>query len=531
MSNVCECFIFILINNHTCISTSKVKTITPSRAWVADKAVGILRKDPHMGARELQLKLQEQYKVTVAYDTVWSGKEIALKEPYGKWEESFQMLYRWRAEVLERMPGSVVEIDTQVVDGKVYFHKFFCALKPCVDGFLEGCRPYLSIDSTALNGRWNGHLAAATGVDGNNWMYPVAFGFFDSETEANWSWFMSMLKVAIGEPPVLAICTDACKGLETAVHRVFPNAEQRECFRHLMQNVVKKFHGDRFGRMYPAARTYKYEVWHEKMEPLIQLPEFYNYLHKHHKLKWMRCAFNPAIKCDYITNNLAEVFNNWIKDIKDLPIVDLADKLREMIMTLWNKRRRLGAVMQGRILSTVLVQLRAKTCGLGHLEVVGGNDWSAEIKDNTKASLRHVVKLREMTCSCLEWQHTGKPCEHALAFMITQRNIDFGDFVHDYYSVAKFKAAYERLIEPMPDKSQWPQVTLPNPVAAPIGKRAVGRQRKQRIKSCLEGGGGKSTKTTETKTFIRGPVTCQRCDQKGHRQASYKCPLNGTKKR
>src|SRR5438132_9549389 len=89
-----------------------------------------------------------------------------------------------------------VEIDTQVVDGRVYFHKFFCALKPCVDGFLEGCRPYLSIDSTALNGRWNGHLAAATGVDGNNWMYPVAFGFFDSETEANWFWFMSMLKVA-----------------------------------------------------------------------------------------------------------------------------------------------------------------------------------------------------------------------------------------------------------------------------------------------------------------------------------------------
>jgi hypothetical protein len=22
----------------------------------------------------------------------------------------------------------------------------FCALKPCIDGFLEACRPYLSID-------------------------------------------------------------------------------------------------------------------------------------------------------------------------------------------------------------------------------------------------------------------------------------------------------------------------------------------------------------------------------------------------
>jgi hypothetical protein len=59
------------------------------------------------------------------------------------------------------------------VDGQVYFHRFFCALKPCIDGFLEGCRPHLSIDATTLNGKWNGQLAAAVAVDGHNWMYPV----------------------------------------------------------------------------------------------------------------------------------------------------------------------------------------------------------------------------------------------------------------------------------------------------------------------------------------------------------------------
>lgn len=47
-----------------------------------------------------------------------------------------------------------------------------------------------------------------------------------------------------------------------------------------------------------------------------------------------------------------------------------------------------------------------------------------------------------------------------------------------------------------------------------------------RIKSCLEGSGSGKKK----KPMIRGPVTCQRCGEKGHRQASYKCPLNGTKK-
>jgi len=125
---------------------------------------------------------------------------------------------------------------------------FFCALSPCIEGFLEGCRPYVSVDSTALNGRWNGHMATATAIDGHNWMYPLAFGFIDGETIDNWTWFMSQLHKAIGHLPVLAICTDACKGLEKAVKDVFPQAEHRECFRHLMHNFIKRFGGDIFQR-------------------------------------------------------------------------------------------------------------------------------------------------------------------------------------------------------------------------------------------------------------------------------------------
>jgi len=102
----------------------RVKTITPSRNWVASKAVSILRDYPHMGAKELQEKLQKEHSVTISYDTVWRGREIALTEVYGSWEESFELLYRWKAEVLKRSPGSVVEIEVLEVDGKVYFHHF-----------------------------------------------------------------------------------------------------------------------------------------------------------------------------------------------------------------------------------------------------------------------------------------------------------------------------------------------------------------------------------------------------------------------
>jgi len=488
--------------------------------------------------------LQDEYSVTISYDTVWRGREKALAEDYGKWEESFEMLYRWKAEVLKRSPGSVVEIEVLEIEGNVYFHHFFCALKPCIDGYLEGCRPYLGIDSTALNGRWNGHLASATTVDGHNWMYPLAYGFIASQTEDNWSWFMNQLKKAIGDPPLLAVCTDACKGLENAVKNVFPNAEQRECFFHLMKKFVKRFQG--FGGMYPAARAYREEVFIDHMVAIIKESDKGRvWLNKYHNLKWMRCAFNPEIKCDYVTNNVAEVFNNWIRDIKDLPVAELADKVREMIMGLWRRRRRrIGErLLAGRILPCTMVQLKANTRGLGHLKVVESANYSAEVWDNSDKCERHIVKLNQKTCTCLEWQHTGKPCQYVLAFVTSQKRIDLEQFVHEYYLVDRFMAAYGGEIEPMTDKSQWPQVHLPFVVGAPLAKRNVGRQRKLRIKGCLEGGHNKkgandsandgSTASTDAKgkKMIKGPVTCLRCGEKGHRQASYKCPLNGTKKR
>ena len=74
----------LLVNEHNCISSSRVKTITPSQNWVASKAVSIVRNTPNMGAKELQKKLQDEYSVTISYDTVWRGREKALAEVYGK---------------------------------------------------------------------------------------------------------------------------------------------------------------------------------------------------------------------------------------------------------------------------------------------------------------------------------------------------------------------------------------------------------------------------------------------------------------
>ena len=306
------CMLQVTLNKfpHTCASTGRVKTKMASYKWVAEKAIPFLKKDPNIGAKKLMGDLETKYNVTLGYHAVYRGKVMAKEKICGTWEESFAYLFNFKAEVELKMPGSVVEIDVQENADGVYFHRFFCAFKPAIDGFINGCRPYLSIDSTALNGSWNGQLASATSIDGHNWMFPVAFGFFQSETTDNWTWFMQQLHKAIGKQPHLAISSDACKGLENVVKSVFSTAEHRECFWHLMQNFIKKFHGSVFGNMYPAARsdmTDRYEYYMNKIHE--SKSDVKPYLETYHGLLWMRSKFLEKIKCDFITNNLAESWN------------------------------------------------------------------------------------------------------------------------------------------------------------------------------------------------------------------------------
>ena len=187
------------------------------------------------------------------------------------------------------------------------------------------------------------------------------------------------------------------------------------------------------------------------------------------------------------------------------------------------------------------------------MRIVPSANWSAEVWDHSRKVERHIVKLNKRTCTCLEWQHTGKPCQHVLAFVSSQRGLDLEQFVHEFYSVDRFRAAYCREIEPMTDKTQWPRVELPFVVGAPLAKGEARRRRKLRLKGFMEGGHKKKTAkdgegssevaganggdngtvpvNAKGQKMIRGPMTCARCGEKGRRQASSKCKLNGTAKK
>jgi hypothetical protein len=74
------------------------------------------------------------------------------------------------------------------------------------------------------------------------------------------------------------------------------------------------------------------EVHEQHKANVVRIEGFLVWLRWNHPLLWYRSVFNTNIKCDYITNNIVKIFNNWVKDHKHLPVYELADKIRVKIM-------------------------------------------------------------------------------------------------------------------------------------------------------------------------------------------------------
>ena len=161
-----------------------------SQGWCADRLADWLKKNPNKGPKDAKDKLEGDYGITLKYSKAWSGLKLAIEQIHGTYEESFQLLFNWKAQIEMSSPGSIIEIELEGTK-KNRFKRIFVALKPCVDGFLDGCRPFVGIDASALNGQYTGQLASATSVDGHNWLYHLTFVVFTQRQRTTRNGFCS----------------------------------------------------------------------------------------------------------------------------------------------------------------------------------------------------------------------------------------------------------------------------------------------------------------------------------------------------
>jgi len=163
---------------------------------------------------------------------------------------------------------------------------------------------------------------------------------------------------------------------------------------HLVTNFKKKIHGKVFDD-HLWAPTYSWNQYifekhwfaMEKAKPAASA-----YLRNWHKKLWTRSQFSTNSKVDYVTNNLAESFNNWIKQYKSMNLDDFMDKIRQLIMIKWNQRRKVSKKLEGLILPHIIKRLNERSREL-ELEVLECLEHVGEVTVLGGTGFRFVVNL------------------------------------------------------------------------------------------------------------------------------------------
>jgi hypothetical protein len=388
-------------------------------------------------------------------------------------------------------------------------------------GFLEGCRPFIGLDGCFIKLTIGAQILAATGRDGNNNIYPIAWAVVAKEDTENWQWFLEQLKEALGGEQgkfgYYTIMSDRQKGLLKAVTTVFPNSQQRYCLRHIYANFqTAGFRGEDLKKcMDNAPYSYTRDGFDGAKEEMKKQSELaWAWLSKIPMHTWARCAMDTNCQTDLVVNYLSEVFNKYILDVRNKPIVTMLVGIYDKCMVRWDGKRE-GAksssweiaphyVKQLELMKTYSRKCVPKRADKGLWQVKSGK--------NT-----HEVNITSRTCSCRKWQLSGMPCNHAVSALY-KAALHPKDFVSPFLKKEMYLKSYKPVFTPMPPEHGWTKTDIPDIMPPAFKDHLKGRRQEKRRR-------GKFEPPKPRETSRMSTITCGNCSLQGHKYTSCSQPL------
>ncbi|XP_062114778.1 uncharacterized protein LOC133826279 [Humulus lupulus] len=407
-------------------------------------------RDPGSTYRPRQIirDMRDEHGVGVTYNKAWRAKTLAADDVRGSNEESYALLPSYLYMLQLANPGTITRV---CKDEENRFKYMFIAFGASLDGWKQ-CRPVIVVDGTFLKMKCGGTLYAACVKDGNNQIFPLAFGIGDSENDNAWIWFFTRLKEAIGERENLCIVSDRHKSIKNAVEQVYPGVYHGVCLYHLKQNLRTKFRGLHVHAIFePASRAYSAQEYYSAMAELQKIsPEMTTYLLEAKPEKWAR-PFFPTKRYNILTSNIAESINAAIVHARELPITSLIEAIREMLQR-WFSTRKEAAINQ-------FVEVTKWANDEMEIKLDVAFRMKVDAIDAMKSSVTYgdrvfVVDLEQHMCTCNEFQLEGIPCAHAIA-TIESKYLDKYKFCSNWYKNSVLKETYVGSINPIPDKDDW----------------------------------------------------------------------------
>ncbi|KAL5547634.1 hypothetical protein UlMin_002865 [Ulmus minor] len=345
------------------------------------------------GINNIIQDVKQKFGVNMSYEKAWRSRVEALDDIRGSSEDSFRLL-----------PRTITRIEKDEHD-----------------------RPLIVVDGTFLKGKYKGTLFVACAKDGNNGIFPLAFGVGDWENNLSWEWFMSRLKETFGNRnEVLCIVSDRHQSIERAIKLV---AYRKEDFDYFMAKL---------GELSPKIREYVLEE-----DPR----------------RWARC-FYPCRRYNAQTSNIAESMNSALKKARELHIVSILELLREKLQTWFVERTKAANEVETLTLSRFNI---------------------------TENQREFIVDLENRTCTCRRFEHEELPCAHAIA-AIDKRKLPKHPFCGTWYLNSEYKETYKCVIHPVGNEDDWdiPEEIREIILKHPNYKVRKGRRQKERYRPSSE---------------------------------------------
>ncbi|OWM71683.1 uncharacterized protein LOC116197446 [Punica granatum] len=506
--------------DHTCRGISHLGHHQASVQWVASTVEQRLRENPNCKPKEILEEIHRAHGITLSYKQAWRGKERIMASLLGSFEEGYRLLPEYCSQIKRTNPGSIASVYGSPEDNS--FQQLFISYQASIYGFLNACRPLIGLDRTYLKSKYLGTLLVATGFDGDDALFPLAFGVVDEENDDNWMWFLSelhgLLETNAENMPRLTILSDRRKGIIEGVEVNFPTAFHGFCLRHLSESFRKEFNNTVLvNLLWEAACALTVIEFESKILEIEEISREGGYWIRRIPPRLWATAYFEGTRFGHLTANADECFNSWVSEASGLPIVQMMESIRRQLMTWFNERREMS--MQW---TSILVPSAERRVGEAidraqTFNVLRANEAEFEVLSHEAT---HIVDIRNRCCLCRGWQLYGLPCAHAVAALLSCRQ-NVHRFTESCFTVAAYRKAYSQTIHPIPDKSLWKEVSNGDPsseeaqqmaINPPKSLRPPGRPRKKRVRA-------------EDQGRAKRVVHCSRCNQTGHFRTTCAAPI------
>ncbi|XP_037452842.1 uncharacterized protein LOC119323323 [Triticum dicoccoides] len=194
---------------------------------------------------------------------------------------------------------------------------------------------------------------------------------------------------------------------------------------------------------------------------------------------WCKAFFSEFPKCDILLNNNSKVFNRYILEGREMPVLSMLEYIfYKMMDRIVSKQREAIEKWAGQRICPKIKKLDKNTEFAANCHVTEAGQQIFRVQSGNNS---YTVDLCLYICDCRRWQLSRVPCGHSIACCREER-IDPETLVHECYTVQTYLKAYGYTLVPLADPKKWEKHNGYK-VYPPVFTKQLGRPKKNRKKT------------------------------------------------